>query len=182
VITYVWLAAHPEQYKRCHRDPAARMDVEAVGRGLADVCELVAMHDWPDAKAITVACIREAVKAANARAAPLGERMVHSTLESLAGPQMDVPSRPLAPDQFAFGGVVVSGFSPKQLMLLRFVKPAGVPMPLVLKHLGYDDDVNGRKAFNELRRRTQERMDKHCPRASYLLETINDHICLLPRR
>lgn len=111
------------------------------------------------------------------------------TQERTSSPPAARPkNQALTPDQFDFDGLVVSGFTMKQLKLLRFTKDggtfttdggsAGAPVPEVLRHLGYNDDVNGRKALNQLRQRTQEVMDSHKPPSGYLLTTVNDHICL----
>jgi hypothetical protein len=93
--------------------------------------------------------------------------------------RMDRPN--LRPDEFDFCGVTIPGFSSKQLLLLRLVHAAGssgVSVPKLLEDLEYEDDVRGRKALESLRQRTQARMGDHRPPAGYLLETVNDHLCL----
>jgi hypothetical protein len=83
-----WLAADPEQYLKCHRDPTARMDIEAVSRRLPEVCESLSDREWPDGNAIITACKVEAVKAAAARtAAPKGGQ-VSATADAQALSQL----------------------------------------------------------------------------------------------
>ena len=96
-------------------------------------------------------------------------------------PKSPPPAVQLRPDEFDFGGRVVNGFSVMQVTLLRLVRDAGnagAKMPEVLKELGYKNTVKGRKAFGELRRRTQESMNDQKPPIDYLLEILHDHLCL----
>jgi hypothetical protein len=87
----------------------------------------------------------------------------------------------LGPDEFDFSGVRISGFTSKQLRLLRLVQTAGtagVPVPEALKALKYKNHSNGRKSLQELRRRTQIKVDRHEPPAGWMFVITNDRLHL----
>ena len=100
--------------------------------------------------------------------------------EGIIAPAAATPAQ-LRPDEFDFGGRVMTGFTARQIDLLRFVRDAGndgALLTALLENLGYKNSEKGRKALDALRRRTQEVMDDQKPSVGYLLETVNNHLCL----
>jgi hypothetical protein len=88
----------------------------------------------------------------------------------------------LSPDQFEFeNGIVGSGFTQKDLRLLRAIRnagAAGIPIDALCTALAHPVGPAGRKRIEAQVTRTTNRIDGHKPRLPFVIESINSRYCL----